>query len=215
MIRAYDKLYLEKTRVLIANMFDYSSYVLNIPLDKFFNLFLFSSYCERVEKCDVSISCGKSGVELAKLILEEKNLTVVESTKFNSYGRSKEYWLGYYLTYFQWLTSLSFRKIKSYITIDEILKMYDAYHEADVIKFCEDLITIYNQRKKKTNLKILRQLVSLSQKELADKSGVPVRTIQQYEQRIKNINKANGESLIKLAIALNCEAKDLLEVIFD
>ena len=56
--------------------------------------------------------------------------------------------------------------------------------------------------KPETNLKLLRQQNGLSQKGLAELSGVPLRTIQQYEQRQKSINKAQAEYLEMLSIAL-------------
>ena len=49
--------------------------------------------------------------------------------------------------------------------------------------------------------------------DFADCSGVPVRTIQQYEQRQKNINKAQAEYLVVLAKVLCCEVGDLIEKI--
>ena len=52
---------------------------------------------------------------------------------------------------------------------------------------------------------------SMSQRELAEKSGISLRTIQQYEQRKKNINKAQIDTLIPLSMALYCEVRDLLE----
>ena len=51
----------------------------------------------------------------------------------------------------------------------------------------------------------------LTQKELADRSGVKLRTIQQYEMRTKNINKAAAETLQQLAQVLLCSIEDLLE----
>ena len=62
-----------------------------------------------------------------------------------------------------------------------------------------------------TKLKQLRQRAGMSQSELAEQSGVPVRTIQQYEQRQKSINKAQAEYLMMLANALHCKAEDLIE----
>ena len=53
----------------------------------------------------------------------------------------------------------------------------------------------------------------MSQRELADLSSIPVRTIQQYEQRQKNINKAQAEYLVALAKVLYCEVEDLMEKI--
>ena len=46
---------------------------------------------------------------------------------------------------------------------------------------------------------------------LAEKSGVSLRMIQQYEQGAKDINKASGESLVALSRALGCRMEDLLE----
>ena len=37
------------------------------------------------------------------------------------------------------------------------------------------------------------------------------RTIQQYEQRKKNFNKAQAEYLVRLSKALYCEPEDLFE----
>ena len=51
----------------------------------------------------------------------------------------------------------------------------------------------------------------LSQRELAELSGVPVCTIQQYEQRQKDINKAQATTLLHFSRVLNCKMEDLLE----
>ena len=51
----------------------------------------------------------------------------------------------------------------------------------------------------------------MSQSELAKQSGVPVRTIQQYEQGQKEIDHARGETLLRLARALACSIEDILE----
>jgi DNA-binding Xre family transcriptional regulator len=40
---------------------------------------------------------------------------------------------------------------------------------------------------------------------------VNLRTIQQYETRSKDINKAAGKTLLSLARALSCRIEDLLE----
>lgn len=70
---------------------------------------------------------------------------------------------------------------------------------------------MYKAAKPETNLKLLRKKAGLSQRKLADLSSVPVRTIQQYEQRQKNINKAQAEYLVMLAKVLCCEVEDLME----
>ena len=51
----------------------------------------------------------------------------------------------------------------------------------------------------------------MSQSELARQAEIPVRTIQQYEQRQKDINRAHGETLMRLARVLHCSIDDLME----
>ena len=106
---------------------------------------------------------------------------------------------------------MRFEEIIRYIPIAEIVKLYSPYHEMDIRQFCDKMDEQYRASKPETNLKTLRMKLGMSQRELAEASGVPLRTIQQYEQRQKNINKAQGEYLIMLAQALCCEVPDLIE----
>ena len=89
--------------------------------------------------------------------------------------------------------------------------MYSPYHEMDIRHFCDRMNELYRAANPETRLKQIRRRAGLSQSELAKMSGVPVRTIQQYEQRQKSINKANAEYLIMLARALHCSAEELIE----
>lgn len=59
-------------------------------------------------------------------------------------------------------------------------------------------------------LKSMREKRGLSQSQLAEKSGVDVRMIQHYEQGQKNINHAMVITVLKLAEALHCDIKDIL-----
>ena len=52
----------------------------------------------------------------------------------------------------------------------------------------------------------------MTQKELSENSGVSLRMIQQYEQRIKDINKGQAIGLANIARVLGCEVEDLLEM---
>lgn len=56
-----------------------------------------------------------------------------------------------------------------------------------------------------------RKKAGLSQSQLAEKSGVKLRTIQHYECGDSDINRAAGDTLRALANALRCKMEDLLE----
>ena len=62
-----------------------------------------------------------------------------------------------------------------------------------------------------TRLKQMRENRGLSQSELAEKSGVKLRSIQMYEQRVNDIDKAQSQTLFKLSRVLGCKIEDLLE----
>ena len=63
-----------------------------------------------------------------------------------------------------------------------------------------------------TNLKRLRKIAGLSQRELADLSGVAIRQIQLFEQKNRNINHTRAIDVLKIAKVLGCKTEDLLEI---
>lgn len=62
------------------------------------------------------------------------------------------------------------------------------------------------------NLKAIRTASGLSQRQLAEASGVNLRMIQHYEQGTKDINKAEALTVYKLSQALNCQMEELLSL---
>ena len=211
MMHAYDKLYLEKARAALARMLDFAVYDLHQDLTSFFDLFISSGVAQLFEQGDIHILVGKSGVELAYEVLDRSGLAYERVTPKYSMDRSEEYWTGWALAYYQWETAQPFAEIVQYIPIREIQAMYNPYHEMDIRQFCDAMNERLRKAKPETNLKLLRQQNGLSQKELAEISGVPLRTLQQYEQRQKNINKAQAEYLDMLSNALNCSIEQLIE----
>ena len=211
MIHAYDKIYLDKARTALGRMLDFAVYDLKYDIEDFFALFITSGIAARFEKGDYSVIVGMSGVELAYKVLE---LTKGEENRIKpqyTADRSEQYWAGWALAYYQWDTALSFEAIVRAVPMKRIVQMYSPYHEMDIRQFCDKMNELYRTAQPETNLKAFRQRSGLSQRELAEQSGVPLRTIQQYEQRQKSINKAQAECLFMLARSLCCEIEDLLE----
>ena len=211
MICAYDKVYLEKARTVLARMLDFAVYELKYNITQFFDFFIQSGVAERFGKGDFSILAGKSGVEVAYEVLDKMNIHIDYVVPKYTMERSAEYWTGWALAYYQWETSLSFKEIVEYIPIHYVRALYSPYHEMDIRHFVDKMNDLYLSAKPDTNLKRKRNQAGFSQKELAELSGVPMRTIQQYEQRQKNINKAQVEYLLKLSTALYCEVESLIE----
>ena len=60
-------------------------------------------------------------------------------------------------------------------------------------------------------LKELRRARGFSQIQLAEKTGLNVRTIQHYEQSSKNFDHARIDTILRVCIALDCKLEDILE----
>lgn len=60
-------------------------------------------------------------------------------------------------------------------------------------------------------LKEKRIEAGLSQSQLAEKTGLNVRTIQHYEQGSKIFDHARIDTILKICVALNCKLEDVIE----
>ena len=61
-------------------------------------------------------------------------------------------------------------------------------------------------------LRAARQNAGFSQAELARRSGVNIRTIQYYEQGVRELNNAEAIRIFRMAQALGCRMEDLLDI---
>ena len=211
MIYAYQEMYLSKTQTKLGTAFDYAVNLCSISGEDFAKMFSISTMGKCIEKGDPSVILGKSGIEIAIEVISEAlgYMQIAEPT--NRYGRSKEYWIGWAVAYYQWYSDRSFIHIFDALPFSDLEKMYNTLHEADITKFVE----IADEKVKKfyseTNLKRIRTTYGCTQAELAKKSGVSLRSIQMYEQRNKDINKASVETIYRLSKELGCTVEDLIE----
>ena len=211
MIRAYNELYFNDAQILLANAFDYAINDCKLQPDWFAKVFAYSKDAREFEGGNPAFVSGKSAEEFIRDFLS----SIIPDEKFPHStfkpNRSPEYWAGWALAYFQWVTAKSFKDIFSRVSLTEILEMYTVYHEMDITNFVEDLNKKYNSIVCETNLKKIREARLLSQNELAELSGVNKRSIQLYEQRVNDIDKAQVHSLFKMSRVLGCTIEDLLE----
>ncbi|HBL49504.1 MAG TPA: XRE family transcriptional regulator [Firmicutes bacterium] len=213
MTRAYKESYLNKAQKTLAAMMDYAVSDLNYEPDEFFMLFLQSGLVDEFGRGNPKYVAGKSGVELAREVVLITTGQSVETIPTPRFDRSSIYWAAWALAYYQWYSGHGFKEIHKALPFAEILNMYPTLHEADINKFVSvaDEVLADSKKKSETNLSRLRKARGLSQKELAEASGVALRMIQLYEQKQNDINKAQASSLQNLAQALGCKMEDLFE----
>jgi len=211
MIRAYQETYLNKTQAVLGEAFDYAINNCKIGGDEFIGLFIVSPLSGRIEKGDPSVNAGMSGIEIAASVISDTIGKEYIKEAQPSMSRSPEYWIGWAVAYWQWYSGRRFRELFSAFHFDDLEKMYFTLHEADVTKFVDIAESRIKELFPETNLKRIRTLYGCSQSELANMSGVSLRSIQMYEQRNKDINKAGVSTVYSIALALGCTVEDLLE----
>ena len=211
MIHAYKEHYLDDAIRNLGEAFDFAHTVGRLELDNFFAMFINSGIAELFGSGHAKYVAGLSGTERAMEVMRKSGLSVDGLQAQVEYDYSPEYWVGWALAYFQWLTKRPFKNIAECVTMQEILQLYSTLHEASDEKFVETVNRIICNKNLPTRLQKRRKDAQLTQKELAGRSGVKLRTIQQYEMRAKNINKAAAETLLQLAQVLYCSIEDLLE----
>lgn len=202
-INPYPISYLRIVMNNFGSMFDAAINKENISVDDFQKLFLSSSIPFAIEKGNPNILAGKSGSELLSLILDKYITYDPDVSK-----RSKEYWAGWILAYTQWKIDKSFKEILEKISLKELISMYYPLHEAHEDKTVDLILKRFPSD---SSLKRIRKLRKMTQFHLSNKSGVNIRSIRAYEQNKKAILKAQGDTLYRLARALDCTIEELLK----
>ncbi len=203
MIHAYNEVYLNIVMHNLGALFDIAINALEIDINTFANQFVNSRVASGIEAGTPDMLAGKSATEMLMIILDKKIDDVIVPA-----DRTKEYWAGWILANAQWYLNKSFKEIVSVMPFSKLIALYYPYHEANEMKTIEKIATFFPQV---STLKTLRQKRKLTQEELALLSGVKVRSIRSYEQGQNELSKAQGDTLLMLAKALDCSIEDLLK----
>ena len=211
MIHAYQEIYLSKAQSVLGDSFDYAVNTCGISGNDFVKLFLTSSVSKRMENGEPAYLSGKSGIEIVREIVAETKGRELQIEAQDSFGRSREYWIGWAVAYYQWYSGRKYRDIFKVISFEDLQKMYYTLHEADITKFVDIVDSKIKEYFPETNLKRIRTAYGFTQAELSERAGVSLRSIQMYEQRNKDINKASADTMYRFAKALGCTMEDLIE----
>ncbi len=210
MMNAYDKDYLYHAQKNLGHMVDFAINTCDYDLDVFFDMFLASSVPEQFENGNPAYIAGKTGPELVRIIVLETRDKYIDEIDVMYLDKSPEYWLGWALCFYAWKNNYKFKHILKAVPPEDMICMYDTHHEADISKYSHTMDERLSAYYRFTALHRIRNSVGMSQSELAKRSGVNVRIIQSYEQKQRDISKAQMSTVSNLAHALNCKMEDLL-----
>ena len=211
MSNAYKEYYLFDAMRNLGEMTEYAHDACGVEPDRALAYFIISGFSERFENGDPRVVSGMSGTELYQASCIKCGMAKENWPKaLVRYTTEAYYWIGYILAYYQWTVNLPFGKIISVVPASDLLRMYPALHTTSDDKAIETINELYLSRNQVLRLQAYRKRIGLSQSELARRSGVNLRTLQQYESGAKSIKRASAESVIALADVLHCSPKDLI-----
>ena len=142
---------LYKAQISLAWMFEYGVNQYGYALEDFYDRFLASGIAQRFAENDPAIVAGRSGGELAYEVLERTEPGIHPIGQIFTMERSREYWVGYALAYYQRQKNLNFDDITKKVPISEIQKMYYLYHEMDLTHFVLEMDRRMEEQKKENH----------------------------------------------------------------
>lgn len=202
MIYAYKEQYAEVIQVKVAEMFELATLNEKIPIDDFSHLFANSRVAEAFEQMDTIYVLGRSSNELIADIINKPPVDI-----YIAEYASPAYWVGWVLGYAQTNLKKTYKTLIKVFTCSELINYYFPYHEMDITQ----IIDVFKDRLADYSaLKEIREKIGLSQDDLSLIADVPVRTIRAYEQNKLDIRKAQVDTIMSLARALNCSIDYLI-----
>ena len=211
MIHAYDEEYVALAQRVLGDAVDFAVGTLGVDADMFGKAFLVSDSSNQVAHGNPKYVAGMNGCELARKVLTETGVPFKDKDDVMYIDKSPEFWAGWALAFYQWYSGKSFSEILRVVPLGKIINMYTPYHEMDIMSFVDRMQETIEVSRSKTKLRMKREYCGISQSELARRSGVPLRQIQLFEQRQRDINKAAAETLLRLSRSLYCGMEDLIE----
>ena len=137
MARAYKKTYLNGAMHNLAVMMDCGVQKYGYTIGEFYDKFLSSGVSRQFGLGNPRYLVGMSGAELADLIVTESGGTVSDKND-GTYTTGPEYWTGWVLAYYQWLSRCSFANMQlKGLGADIVVRLYHPLHEADLSKFAD------------------------------------------------------------------------------
>lgn len=206
-----EPLYRDDAAQALASVFDVGVNVMGLAGQDVADAFVVSGIASQFERRNPVYVAGKSGVELLCMMAPGAAEGLLKS-EIVRLGRTPEWWVGWSLVWYQFATGRRYRSIFKAVPYESLVSLYHPLHEADERKFIVVLEEMVAKRAARTNLGRLREAWGYSQSQLAKMSGVRLRSIQMYEQRQKDINKAQASTLLRLSRVLHCSMEDLMEL---
>lgn len=208
---AYDEIYLDDAMHTLGEAFDCGMCAEGLSPQVFTAVFCSSPEAGQFERGVARVVCGMSGDELAWEILAGAGLKPTRVRRQYGSEKSPEYWTGWSLAYTQWVTGLSFKNLFEAEPLEMMIASYYPLHEASEDTFAGIIAEKWNNLRGGSGaLRRMRKQNRMTQRALAEASGVKLRAIQLYEQGELDLTRAAASTVESLARILHCDMADLI-----
>ena len=211
----------EKAAFLIPETLCYVKRIHNENPESFLLLFCISGLAEKWESGIAFELYAMNPEELYTAVMKEIGLepemqvenqeAVPEQESEGNPDDEKLSWTGKIIDYIHKKTGKGFSSILEDISFRELEVLYEPLKALSMEQSFQVIREKIRQKGKKTWIQRIRRRRGLSQRELAEQSGVNLRTLQQYEIRDKDIDKAGAAKLLAMARVLSCRPEELME----
>lgn len=210
MLMAYPQCYIDDFSDTFGYMFQYVSEDCGIDTDDFFDWLIVSKVARQIQLGNPKYVAGMSGPDIAReVFIKTFGREFDVEPKYHTV-QGVDFWSGSMICYYAWQSGMSFAQLRSYgIKPSVINKMY-IQNRNNKGQFVADVMGIVEKNKSSSALAYFRKMMNMTQKELAESSGVPLRMIQLYEQGQNDLAHAKAEYVLKLANTLKCTVAQLL-----
>ena len=115
-------------------------------------------------------------------------------------------WCGYVYIHLFIKMSITFEALFTIVPIEEMLKLYHLYHEMDISQIDEYVSHLVEY----SLLDILMKKEKKSSKDLSNKTGLSISTINALRYGKRNIAKLEADKLLRISLALSVKMETLL-----
>ena len=211
--KAYDEKELPQVIRTLGKAFEFAEKCLPEGAAGFYRRFANSSVAATCTGPDAHPEIGGSAIELVLNVNEDASIDtlLMNEKRLSKQEIGRLRWEAELLCRYQWETGLPFTAVLRTLTEERLRALHADYAELPPAEVAQKISVPEAQESAATNLARFRRERGLSQAGLAKASGVTLRSIQQYEQRKKDISHAQARNVFALAQALDCTMEELLE----
>lgn len=215
MTYSYDEIYLGGAMKNLGEALDYAVKGCGMTMASFMAMFEACGLSEKFGRGVPSVIAGLSGTELVMKVFSDSGLKRKLPPPMDQNEVGLEYWCGKTLAYYQWRRRVSFKDITKLISMEYFAELYPELVDISDEEVTAKLDSIIKEESSVSRVQKQRKTAGHTQKSLSEAADVNIRTLQQYELKAKDINRASSGVLARMARVLGCQEEDLLEFEFD